>query len=125
MNVLGIDYGTKNIGLAYAISGIISTIPAIKNDPESISNIVKVINEYHIEKVYIGVSQGKMATKTYQFIDQLRPMLKLDIETVEESVSTIEATEIYKQNRHQKRFYKQQIDSVSAAVILNRVISSV
>jgi RNase H-fold protein (predicted Holliday junction resolvase) len=63
-----------------------------------------------------------MAKKTMKFVSQLRSVIKLPIETVEESVSTIEATAIYKQNRLPRSHYRQRIDSVAAAVILNRVI---
>jgi RNase H-fold protein (predicted Holliday junction resolvase) len=49
-------------------------------------------------------------------------VLKLNIETVEESVSTIEAEQIYIQNGNKKKDYKKLIDSVAAAVILRRII---
>lgn len=123
MNYLALDFGTKQIGVAIAISGVITTLPLIKNDSKTIVIIQNILIEYKIEKIYVGLSQGKMASKTLSFIDTIRPVIKLPIETVEESVSTIEATEIYKQNRGPKKFYKRQIDSIAAAVILNRVIS--
>lgn len=123
MNYLAIDYGTKNIGLAVAISGIINPISPIKNGPNMFAEITKICHDYHIDKIYVGVSEGKLATKTMKFIRQLTPMIKLSIETVEEAVSTIEATEIFKRNGGSKKDYKQQIDSIAAAVILNRVIS--
>ncbi|MFA5894934.1 MAG: Holliday junction resolvase RuvX [Candidatus Shapirobacteria bacterium] len=124
MSYLAIDFGTKHIGLAIAVSGIINTLPSIENDSQTIDKIIQIISENRVEKIYVGLSEGKMALKTLGFITSLRSMIKLPIETVEESVSTIEATEIYKQNEGSKKFYKKQIDSIAAAVILNRVISS-
>jgi len=123
MNCLGIDYGTKHIGLAIAVSGIINTIPSIENDSHILEKITHIISENHIEKIYVGISEGKMALKTLGFITRLRSVLKLPIEAVEESVSTIEAGQIYQQNQGSKKLYKKQIDSIAAAVILNRVIS--
>ena len=123
MNLLAIDYGTKNIGLAFSVSDIISTLPAIKNDDQTIRKIITLISEYAIEKVYVGISEGKVADLTLDFVNQLRPMINLEVETVEEAASTIEATSIYKQNKSKKKHYKQLVDSVAAAVILNRVIS--
>jgi putative Holliday junction resolvase len=124
MSYLAIDFGTKHIGLAIAVSGIINTLPSIENDSQTIDKIIQIISENRVEKIYVGLSEGKMALKTLGFITSLRSMIKLPIETVEESVSTIEAQQIYKQNEGSKKFYKKQIDSIAAAVILNRVISS-
>ena len=124
MNFLGIDYGTKHIGLAYSTLGIIATLPPITNDIAKFTKINSAINQHQIDKVYVGISEGGVAQKTQRFVDALRSMIKLPVETVEESVSTIEATTIYIQNRQPKKQYKRRVDSISAAVILNRVISS-
>jgi putative transcription antitermination factor YqgF len=123
MNYLAIDYGTKNIGLAVSVLGIITPIPAIKNDDNTISNLQKIISDYKIDGVYVGVSQGAFADITKTFVDKLRSVIKLNIETVEEAVSTIEAQQIYIQNKNKKKDYKKLIDSVAAAVILRRIVN--
>jgi putative transcription antitermination factor YqgF len=122
-NLLAIDYGTKNIGLAYSVSGIISTLPAIKNDPDLFTHLKAIITEYSISRIYVGLSEGVIADKTLHFVSTLTDMLKLPVETVEEAVSTIEATEIFRQNLNKKKDYKKLVDSVAAAVILRRVIN--
>jgi putative transcription antitermination factor YqgF len=122
MNYLAIDYGTKNIGLAVSIMGIITPIPVIKNDDSTIDNIKKVILDYKIDGIYVGVSEGKVATMTKTFVKNLRNVLQLNIETVEEAVSTIEAQQIYIKNKNKKKDYKKLIDSVAAAVILRRIV---
>ena len=121
MNYLAIDYGTKNIGLAVSTLGVIYPIPAIKNDDNTIDNLKKIITDYKIDGIYVGVSQGEVANLTKVFIEKLKSMLKLNIETVEEAVSTIEAQQIYIQNKNKKKDYKKLIDSVAAAVILRRI----
>lgn len=123
MNLLAIDYGTKNIGMAYSVSGIISTLPSLKNDDNLSANLQEIITKYTIDKIYVGLSEGKVADLTLKFVANLRNMLELPVETVEEAVSTIEATEIYHQNRKKQKDYQKNIDSVSAAVILRRVIN--
>ncbi len=122
MNFLAIDYGTKRIGLATAVNGVISPISPVKNDNSLIDNLKKIIKEYQIDKIYVGISEGVFAQKTKKFVEKLELMVKLDIELVEEAVSTIEADEIYKENKKPKKKYKSLIDSVSAAVILRRAI---
>lgn len=122
MNSLAIDYGTKRIGLAIAVNGIISPIPPQKNDSNIYHNIIKIIKDQNIGKIYIGLCEGKIAQKTKEFVKGLLAVVELDIEFVEEAVSTIEADEIYKDNKKSKKKYKSLIDSISAAVILRRAI---
>jgi len=122
MNYLAIDYGTKNIGLAISVLGIITPISAIKNDDHIFDNLKKIIADYKIDGVYVGVSEGKFADMTKDFVSELRHVLQLNIETVEEAVSTIEAQQIYIKNKNKKKDYKKLIDSVAAAVILRRII---
>jgi putative transcription antitermination factor YqgF len=120
MNLLAIDYGTKRIGLAISIKDIITPIDAIKNDPQKFDQIKQVIDQYRIEKVYVGISEGDFAVLTKKFVEELKNVLTLDVETIEEAVSTIEANQIFLENRNKKKDYKKLIDSISAAVILRR-----
>lgn len=122
-NCLAIDYGTKNIGLAISTLGVISPLLVLENNPDIYKNIISVIHEYQISKVYVGMSKGKFALKTKHFVDKLSTMIKCSIETIEETVSTIEATQIYLNNKGKKKDYKQKIDAVSAAVILERALA--
>lgn len=121
MNLLAIDYGSKNIGLAISIQGIISPIDSIKNDDQKFNFIKQIISVYQIDKIYIGISEGEFANTTKKFVEELKNMVICDVETVEEAVSTIEASEIFAQNNKKKKNYKKLIDSISAAVILRRV----
>ena len=90
MNYLAIDYGTKRIGLAVSTMGIITPIPVIKNDENTIDNIKKVISDYKIDGIYVGVSEGEVATLTKTFVKKLRGVLQLNIETVEEAMKAAE-----------------------------------
>ena len=124
MNALSIDYGSKRIGIAISIKGIIQPLSVVKNDTNFLSYLKQIINDYQIDQIYVGISHGLFAIKTQKFVDQLKNVLKLPIETVEEAVSTIEADQIFLANKKHQKNYKKEIDSVAAAVILKRVISS-
>ncbi|MCX6781527.1 MAG: Holliday junction resolvase RuvX [Candidatus Magasanikbacteria bacterium] len=56
MNILAIDYGTKNIGLAWCNTGIGVALPfgAAKN----IGEIIKIVSDEKIDKVIIGLPVG-------------------------------------------------------------------
>jgi len=123
MNYLAIDFGTKRIGLAYSLRNIIFTLPMVKNDDKIFEKINQIIVENKINKVYVGLSEGKISEMTKKFIEKLSRVVKLPIETVEEAVSTIEADNLFLENKKRVKNYQQEIDSMSAAIILNRVIN--
>jgi len=122
MNCLSIDYGSKKIGIAISTDGLIEPLTVVKNDSNFLEYLKKIIIEYQIEKIFVGISEGLFAQKTLEFVRYLRQNISLSIETVEEAVSTIEADQIYLANKKSKKDYKNKIDSIAAAVILQRVI---
>lgn len=122
MNALSIDYGQKRIGLAISIQGIIQPLTVVKNDSNFLDQLNKTISDYKIDQIFVGISQGEFAKQTQKFVDELKTMVTLPIETVEEAVSTIEADQIYLANKKPKKDYKKNIDAIAAAVILKRVI---
>jgi len=124
MNYLAIDYGTKRIGLAISTSGIISTISPIANNKESFSVLIKICQNHQIDKVFVGISEGDFAKQTQDFVAQLKDVLKLPIEEIEEAVSTIEAQQLFQQLHKKKKNYKKEIDSISAAIILRRALTN-
>lgn len=123
MNFLAIDFGTKRIGLAYSLNNIIFTLPVVKNDDKIFEKLNQIILDYKIGKIYVGLSEGKMAQITKNFMVKLSIVIKLPIETVEEAVSTIEADNLFLENKKKHKTYQKEIDSMAAAIILNRVIN--
>lgn len=122
MNALAIDFGLKRVGLAYTQNSIIFTLPQLINDKNLFSKIKDIISDYQINKIYIGLSEGYIATKTLEFVLKLKKFVDLPVETIEESVSTIEAGSIYKKIAKKKVDFKKNVDSISAAVILGRAL---
>lgn len=123
MNCLAIDFGTKRIGLAYSLNNIIFTLPMVKNNDKIFEKLSQIVLDYKINQIYIGLSEGKIAQITKNFIVKLSDVIKLPIETVEEAVSTIEADNLFLENKKKLKTYQKEIDSMAAAIILNRVIN--
>lgn len=117
MNYLCIDYGTKRIGLAISIQDIISPLKTISNDKNTFNQIKQVVDQHQIEKIFVGMPEWGTKPAVVAFVKKLSSMLELNIETVEESLSTIEAESIIKANKN-----KTSIDAVAAAVILKRAL---
>ena len=122
MNCLSIDYGSKRIGIAISTDGLIEPLAVVPNDSNFLKYFNQTISEYKIEKVFVGVSEGLFAQKTLEFVEFIKKNISLPVETVEESVSTIEAQSIFKANKKHQKDYNNKIDAIAAAVILQRVI---
>jgi len=113
MNYLAIDYGTKRVGFAYTVNNIIFTLPQVNNDELLFDKISNIIKTHAINKIFVGISQGRFANITNDFVKNIEISMAVPVETVEEAVSTIEAHKLKK---------SKSIDSVAAAIILNRAI---
>ncbi len=121
-NYLAIDFGLKNIGLAYSCRGVISTLPSVKNDSQTIGKINEICSTHSISRILIGYTDSLIKKKIVNFALRLSTVLKLDVNLVDEAVSTIEAKEIMKNQGLSKKMKLKKVDSVAAAVILRRVI---
>ena len=119
MNLLGIDFGLKNIGLALSIKGVISPLKTVENNKKTFEKIQEICTEYKIEKIIMGISTGKMAQKTLNFAQKLKKMLELPLETVDETLSTRESWSQFKSKSLKK--WKAEKDALSAAYILERI----
>ena len=101
MNILGIDYGHKRIGLAYADSeiGVAVPIPAANEQTIEmrIAHIANDIKLRKIQKLVVGYplnmdgSVSEKAKEVDEFIDKLKTMFLLDIVRVDERLSSYQA----------------------------------
>ncbi len=102
MNILGIDFGQKRIGLAWVQQGLDVILPygLIQNSPEQIvpDELVTLIKEERINKVVIGVPlgmEGEENTNTKRvraFGEELGKQIDLPIEFIDERFTTHEAS---------------------------------
>lgn len=123
--LLGIDLGTKNVGLAVS-SGMIATplkVVSVRNN-QAICEIIKTIKQERIRTVVLGWplseddSNNPKSQESIAFARKLREYgVKCEIFLVDEYLSTEEAKE--RPNNKGEKF----IDAVAAAVILERFIS--
>ena len=118
MKYLGIDYGTKRIGLAMTDEGGTMAFPdsVIKNDAKLVETLEKKIKENKIEKVVLGES------KNYKMVDNeimkeiidlkeiIEKVFELDVELQPEFMTSMQAEKIQGKN--------EMIDASAACIIL-------
>jgi RNase H-fold protein (predicted Holliday junction resolvase) len=87
MNLLGIDFGERKIGLALAIGPLSEPVGIVSN----LKEIVEICQKNEVEKIIVGVSEGEMAKKQRKFAQELKALTGLPIELQDETLTTNEA----------------------------------
>ena len=126
--ILGIDYGTKRIGIAVSdpLNIIARGVTVIPNSPETIEKIKCIADEFGVEKVVVGVPinlkgrSDSMAEEVEEFIRLLGSELRLEIIRQDERfTSRIARQTLVDMNvGKMKRRAKGRIDEMASALIL-------
>ena len=124
MNILGIDYGEKKIGIALATSKIAEPLGVIKFEEwgKFVERLVEIITEDKIEKIIIGLSEEETGKKTKQFAERLKKEISIPVEYFDETLSTQEAQRLSREAlvKRQKRTALE--DAFAASVMLQNYL---
>lgn len=132
MRYLGLDLGTKTLGVAVTdrlgmISNPLETLKFKSYDDliEPLSNLIK---EYNIEEIALGLpknmdnSLGFASERSIRFKEFLENHFDAKIILVDERLSTVEAEKYLLDADMRRSDRKEHIDAVAASVILNTYI---
>ncbi len=129
MRYLGLDLGTKTLGLA--ISDKTNTIASpyktlrYQNYEDLLDQIDAVVKEKKVDTFILGYpknmnnSLGFAVQRTNEFKEALENYFHLPIILVDERLSTMEAENILIQTDMKRKKRKQVIDAYAAAIILD------
>lgn len=125
VRLLGIDFGTKKIGLALTNEAGTMAFPhdTIKNDDRVLHKVLALIQEQQIETVVVGESHdlknkpNEVQESINTFIKQLRDEIKVPVVLESERFTTQAAMRIQGRNA--------QTDASAAALILDSYITRV
>lgn len=127
MNVLGIDYGEKRIGLSFGDTlGLAVPIPAAVESSEEarLNHIQSVIRERRIARLVVGMpfnmdgSAGFKAQEVEGFIETLKARFQLPVSTVDERLTSHQVEEHLKGEKRKVDRRSGEVDSRAAALIL-------
>ena len=137
MRVLGLDYGTKTIGVAisdplgWTAQGL-ETIT--RQDPRNLIDSIKRINElcleYEVELIIVGFpknmdnSEGERVKSTLYFVNRLIKELNIDVKTYDERLSTVAAERILIEGKVRRENRKAHIDKIAASIILQAYLDT-
>lgn len=130
MKYIGIDYGTKRVGVALSDSDgtLARPMAVLKNDGSLLDEIDELIAKEGIEAIVVGASEGnKVQTAIGELIAQLTLTTMLPVETMTEAFSSMEAHGGKGKERNAARATRapqkpSDLDARAAAVILQRYL---
>jgi len=119
MKYLGIDYGEKKIGLSLAEDFLAEPLGVIKARNWQLK-IKEICQKYEIEKIVLGISEGKTALKTKIFGQKLAKVCQLPVEFYDETLTSHDA--LAKMREIGKK--TSQEDAFAATVILQNYLDN-
>lgn len=118
MSILGIDFGLAKIGLALADGSLAEPLGVISAKDDPVAKIKQICDFQKIEKIIIGVPEGKLAEKVRLFAEEIGQITGLPVEFQAETLTTREAQEKLRQTGRSAKKRRQIEDAAAAAIIL-------
>jgi putative Holliday junction resolvase len=120
--LLGIDYGTKRIGLAISAGYLARPYLVIQNSKKGIDRLVNLIQSDNVNKLVVGVPsvRSKMYQKITHFIKAFSQKNHISYVLWDETLTTVEAENLIKL----KIGRRLEIDAISAAIILQSYLDN-
>jgi putative Holliday junction resolvase len=134
MRILGLDLGTKTLGVAVSdltetIASGVTTLRFEENKPENIlKDLGKIIEEYKVSKLVIGLpknmnnTMGAAVERTRNFTKILVNEFNLPVEEQDERLSSVTANNVLLQADVSRKKRKSKVDSVAAIIILQNYL---
>lgn len=126
-NFLGIDYGTKRIGIAYNVASLVEPFLVLNNQLSDaqpivstavISKIAQICLAQKIDSIVLGYSEAQMAEKTKFFAQILEDNINLPVIFSDETLSSHEVGRRMKEAFFSLKKRQGPTDHYSAALIL-------
>jgi len=123
MRIMGIDYGSKNVGIAFTDEGGQMAFPhgVLPNGIHLQKELEKLIDEEEVSEIVIGYSLGRdgkpnaIHAKVEELMMDLTLSVGLPIHLQPEQYTTQEAVRLQGRN--------DQVDASAAAIILNSYLT--
>lgn len=131
MRIIGLDYGTKTVGVAVSDSlGItaqaVETITRKEENKlrQTLARIEALIDEYNVEEIVVGLPKnmnntiGERAEACRDFADKLERRTGLPVIMWDERLTTVSADNVLKECGVRRENRKAVVDQIAAVFIL-------
>lgn len=131
MRIIGLDYGTKTVGVALSDESQIIASPHITIERkhatklrQTYAQIEEIIREYEVGLIVLGFpknmnnTEGERAEATKDFAENLERRTGIEVRLVDERLTTMQADRILDATGVAQSARKEHIDKMAAAIIL-------
>jgi len=136
MRILGLDLGSKTLGMAVSdplgiIANPLGTYRFEENDLESaLDEVKKVVKEYAIEEIVLGLPKhmngdvGVQANYCLEFKKMLEDQLALKVIMIDERLTSRIAEKVMIKADISRKKQKKNVDKLAATIILQSYLDS-
>ncbi len=137
MRILGLDYGSKTVGVAVSDPlGItaqgVSTIWRKQENKlrQTLAQIEKLVEDYQVERIVLGYPKnmnntvGERALKSLEFREMLERRTGLPVVMWDERLTTVEANRTLMESGVRRENRKQYLDELAAIFILQSYLDA-
>jgi len=134
MRFLGLDIGSKRIGLALSDElGITAQgLPTLNRSTpgNDIRKLLEIVRQHKVEKIVIGLPKnmngtlGKSAEQVLTFIQEMKVKTAIPVDVWDERLSTIAVTRTLVSANVSRRRRKEVVDKLAAVYILQGFLDS-
>lgn len=138
MRILGLDYGTKTVGVAVSDPLLITAqgVEIIRRDSENkirktYARIEELCRQYEVEKIVLGNpknmngTDGDRVEKTLKFKEDLERRTGLPVIMWDERLTTVTADNIMMESGIRRENRKEYVDEIAAMIILQNYLESI
>ena len=138
MRILGLDYGSKTVGVAVCdplgiTAQMVETIVREREDKlrRTLARIQALVEEYKIERIVLGYPKnmnntlGERAARTEEFKAALERRTGISVILWDERLSTAAAERVLIERGVRREHRKETVDQIAAALILQGYLDSV
>ena len=137
MRILGLDYGSKTVGVAVSdpLGFTAQGVEIIRRKSENkmrqtLARIEELIAQYQVEKIVLGLPKnmnntiGERAEKSLEFQQMLERRTGLPVIMWDERLTTVEANRTLMEASVRRENRKQYMDKLAAVFILQGYLDS-
>lgn len=137
MRIMGLDYGSRTVGVAVSdpLKITAQAVETITRKDENklrrtCARIEELIDEYQVEKIVLGLPKhmnndiGDRAEKSIEFGRMLERRTGLEVVMWDERLTTVEAERTLIENKVRRENRKKYVDQIAAVFILQGYLDS-
>ena len=138
MRILGLDYGSKTVGVAVSDALLLTAQPvetiqreSPKRRRKTLARIEELVRRYQVDRIVLGYpmnmddTEGPRCEATKEFQGELERRMGLPVILWDERLTTVAADEVLVETGVRREERKKYVDQVAAVLILQEYLDSI